>query len=148
MTNFEVVYNAFKRKIEDDVYMQLDTRERKEYLFGFLQDALGMIQAENIKMEHDLTLIDEVLQCFIEDLNYGEIMGISYYMIVAWYEPRINSLEHTLLSWGSKDEKWQDTNKHFLNMEMIQEKYRKKARKYFSDYRVKNNSYVRGDNNG
>ena len=43
---------------------------------------------------------------FDEDLTNGEIEVLSLYMVVAWYDSQINSLEHTNMFYGSKDEKW------------------------------------------
>lgn len=146
-TDFQEIYNAFLRKIEDNVYSQLTSTEQQEYLFGFLEDAIGMLQSESVKMVHDYTDIDKELLCFNNPLTYSEKMVLSLYMIVAWYEPKINSLETTLMFWGSKDERWQDQKKHLDGLLSTQENYRRRARKYFVQYGAKNNSYLKGEVN-
>ena len=146
-TNFKSIYDSFLRKIEDNVYPQLDLIEQQEYLFGFLEDAIGMLQSESIKMTHDYTKLDMELSCFEEELDFNEKMVISLYMIVAWYEPKINSLETTLMFWGTKDEKWQDQKKHLDGLLNTQENYRRRARKYFVQYNAKNNQYLKEKNN-
>ena len=64
------------------------------------------------------------------------------YMVAAWYEPKINSLETTLMFIGSKDEKW-TAQKDQLSMQKEKRNYWKlEARKYFRNYGYKNNSYI------
>lgn len=147
MTSFNVIYDSFKRKIEDPDYLNFTPEQREEYLFGFLQDAIGMIQAENIQMTHNLSDIDLETKSFNETLDYSEIMVLSLYMVIAWYEPRINSLETTILMWGSKDERWADQKKFLEGLVTKQNLYRERARKYFLQNKVKNNTYLTGDDN-
>lgn len=66
-------------------------------------------------------------------------------MVVAWYEPKVNSLEHTTMMYGSKDEKWDNKKDHYKAVSDIQEKYRKRARKYIRNYSTRNNSYLQED---
>lgn len=63
-------------------------------------------------------------------------------MVAAWYEPKINSLEHTLLIVASKDEKWTDQNAHMQMMKTARDEWKLEARKYFRDYGYKRNSYL------
>lgn len=144
-TSFQEVYQSFLRKIEDNVYPNLTPEEQQEYLFGFLEDAIGMLQSESVKMVHNYTKVDKEQSCFIDVLDFNEKMVLSLYMIVAWYEPKINSLETTLMFWGSKDERWQDQKKHLDGLIVTQENYRRRARKYFVQFGAKNNSYLKGE---
>ena len=69
-------------------------------------------------------------------------------MIVAWYDPLVNSLEHTGLFLGSKDEKWTNQKDHWRETKNTQDTYRKRARKYFRNYAYTNNDYIRGSEYG
>ena len=43
-------------------------------------------------------------------------------MVVAWYDIRLNSLEHTNMFYGSKDEKWTSQKEHANYIMSIQKK--------------------------
>ena len=93
----------------------------------------------------DLSDRDEDANTFNRKLTNREIEVLSLYMMIAWYEPRINSLEHTLMYYGSKDEKWTNQKDHLKMLEDRQKKYRMQARGYYSHNAGRNNSYLRGE---
>lgn len=147
-TPFRTIYSAFLRKIEDSDLPQMSPVDQDQMLLGWLMDALGYIALDKLKIEHDLTNYDIELQEFTDDLTNDEITVLSLYMAAAWYEPRINSLSHTLLFWGSRDEKYTDQTKHLNWMMQTQDRYLQRARKYFRNHSSRSNSYLNGDTNG
>lgn len=145
MTPYEDVYEAFKRKIEDIDLVKMSRSDQTQMLNGWLNDAIGYIELDGLKIKNDLSDRDDEMECFNSTLYNSEITVLSLYMIVAWYETKINSLEHTLNFWGSKDEKWGNQKDHWNMTLKMQNEYRKRARKYFNHYAYKNNDYLRGD---
>lgn len=145
MTPYETVFKSFLRKIEDKDLPSFDEDEQIDILTGWLDSAIGYIELDKLKIKNDLSDRDNDLQEFTADLDNCEIEVISMYMIVAWYEPKINSLEHTLLFVGSKDEKWTGQKEHLEMMKSVQKEKRLEARKYFRNYGYKENSYLNGE---
>lgn len=145
MTPYENVFKSFLRKIEDKDLPSFNEDEQIEMLTGWLDSAIGYIELDKLKIKNDLSDRDNDLQEFTADLDNCEIEVISMYMIVAWYEPKINSLEHTLLFVGSKDEKWTGQKEHLEMMKSVQKEKRLEARKYFRNYGYKENSYLNGE---
>ena len=78
------------------------------------------------------------------DIPDSEIEVVSLYMVVAWYDQKINSMEHIMLYVGTKDEKWTNQREHLRTMRETCEMYRLRARKYFRNYCSKNNDYLGG----
>lgn len=146
-TFFKVIYASFLRKIEDDTLPRMSPEDRAEMLFGWLQDALGYIQLDALKLEHDLSDYDEDNRQFNSVLTNDEITVLSLYMVAAWYEPKINSLSHTLMFWGTKDEKYTEQTRHLNWMTQTQGRYLERARKYYRNHSTRHNSYLDGDNN-
>lgn len=144
MTSYEVIYKRFTKKIEDLSLAQMDDADSGEMLLGYLSSALAEIECSKLKMQSDLSLKDDLLLQFTGNLYNSEIEVISMYMVVAWYEPKINSLEATSLFMGTKDQKWTDQPKFTKGLVDIQKGYRLRARNYFRNYAYKNNDYVVG----
>lgn len=147
MTSYEDVFKRFENKIETLEHEKLGDNIWNELCVEWLNSAIGMIELDSLKIIHDLTLRDNELCEFQEDLTNAEIEVISLYMVVAWYDVQLNSLELTNFFYGSKDEKWESKKEHANYIMAIQERYRKKARKYFRNHSSRNNSYLSGDAN-
>lgn len=141
-TSYETIFTSFLKKIEDKDLPTYSTVEQEEMMTGWLDTAIAYIELNGLEIKNDLTDRDNDLQEFTADLSNGEIEVIAMYMAVAWYEPKINSLETTLMFIGSKDEKW-TSQKEQLEMQIKKRDYWKlEARKYFRNYGYKNNSYL------
>lgn len=142
MTEYKTIYNRFELKIEDISLMQMSEEVREEFLFNYMQSALSYIELAGLKIRTDLSDRDDSERKFNSTLYNSEIELISLYMVVAWYDYYINSLEHTLMFYGSKDEKWTSQKEHLRSMLDVQENYKIKARKYFRDYSYRYNDYL------
>ena len=125
MTTYTTIYERFLNKIEDTQLALMSDDDREEMLYQWLMTALGYIEMDDLKMDADLSDRDEENKCFNEDLSNAEIEGIALFMVVAWYEGTVNSLEHTLLFMGSKDEKWTSQKDHWKTSIEIQDSYRR-----------------------
>lgn len=141
MTDFATVYERFLSKVEDTELAKMSLADRTSMLNGWLTSALAYIGADRLKMINDLSTID-TLQKFVADLENPEIEVIAMYMVVAWYDSKVNSLEHTLLFMGSKDEKWTNQKEHLKATKEIQDSYRRGARKYFRNHSSRYNQYI------
>nr|DAY89452.1 MAG TPA: hypothetical protein [Caudoviricetes sp.] len=145
MTSYKIIYDRFKLKIEDMDLNSLCDSDQNDMLLGYLNTALAYIELDKLKIKSDLSLKNDEEKVFTDDLYNSEIEVLALYMIVAWYEPKVNSLEHTLLFMGTKDEKWTNQKDHYKVTKDIQESYRIKARKYFRNYAYKTHDYKTGD---
>lgn len=141
-TPYENIFKSFLSKIEDRDLPKFDEDEQEQMMTGWLNTAIAYIDYNQLKIENDLTEKDDDLQEFEADLTNSEIEAIASLMVVAWYEPRINSLEHTLLIIGSKDEKWTSQKQHLEMLKKLQTDKRIDATKYFRNRGYKKNSYT------
>lgn len=145
MTPYQKVFDTFLLKIEDLDLARLDPASQQAMLVGWLDAAIGFLEEDSLQLTHDYTDRNDELAQFNVDLDNREIQVLALYMVVAWYEPKVNSLEHTTMMYGSKDEKWDNKKDHYKAVSDIQEKYRKRARKYIRNYSTRNNSYLQED---
>lgn len=142
MTPYSLIYKSFLKKIEDKDFPLFSEDEQLRLLNDYLDTALGYIELEDLSIENDFYDRDDETQLFADDLTRGEIELIATYMVAAWYEPKINSLEHTLMFVGSKDEKWTSQKEHLEMMTSARDKWLLKGRKFFRSYKIKNNDYI------
>lgn len=147
MTSYQVIFKRFENKLEDLQALKLQSSDWNELCIEWLNSAIAIIELDSLKIIHDLTQKDDEIMVFQEDLTNGEIEVIALYMVVAWYDIRLNSLEHTNMFYGSKDEKWTSQKEHAKYIMDIQKKYKKEARKYFRNHSSRNNAYLSGDAN-
>lgn len=145
MTSYEQIFERFLDKIEDVDLAKMDFEDRLMMLNHWFISAIAYVEADMLNMEHDLSDRDEESQAFNQDLTNAEIEVLSLYMVVAWYDSKINSLDHTLLFMGSKDEKYTSQRDHWKQTKEMQDFYRKRARKYFRNHSSRNNSYIKGE---
>lgn len=141
-TPYETVFKSFKKRIEDKDLPLFTEEEQTEMLNGWLDTAIAYIELDKLKVKNDLSDRDNDLQEFNADLNNCEIEVVAMYMVAAWYEPKINSLENTLLFVGSSGEKWTSQKDHLNMMVETRDKWKLEARKYFRNYGYKENNYL------
>lgn len=142
MTPYEEVYKKFLKRVEDSSLPRFTEDVQAEILKSLLDTALMNIELQGINIKSDMTKRDDDLLEFDYDLTNSEMEIIAMYMVVAWYEPKINSLEHTLLMVGASGEKWTDQNKHLESMINVRDKVKLEARNLVETYNFKHNSYL------
>lgn len=145
MTSYKEIFKRFLKKIEDKDLPLFTQEEQNEFLSGLLDEAISYIELDGLKIENNLSDRDSKTQQFNNTLLNCEMEAIAMYMVVAWYEPKINSLEHTLMFVGTSSDKWTSQKDHLEMMQNTRERKRIEARKYFRDYGYKNNSYISED---
>lgn len=137
MTSYKVVFKRFLSKIQDVKLASLSEKDRYEIIKEYFDSALGTIAINKLKLVNDLNKRDDELKQFKMDLDESEIEGIALFMVVAWYEPIVNSIEHTSFFMGSKDEKWSNQKDHINAMQTILDEYRIRAFNYFRNYKYR-----------
>lgn len=144
MTSFNRIYRSFLSKIEDTDLIKFEEYEQEEILRGYLEEALTILEMKNFKIDSDYSLIDEKNKCFVKDFSRREIEVVAMLMVAAWYSPKINSLETTLLFTGSSSDKWSSQKEHLNSMISARDYWITNARKMCRDKSTNKNSYLGG----
>ena len=145
MTPYETIFNSFLKRIEDEILPKFEESEQNEILIGYLNDAIAMMTADDLMIEHDLNNKDDDLMEFKDDLNNLEVELLSKVMVVSWYEQKINSIETTVMMIGVSGEKWTSQKDLAESMKTRQTKAYREARKLARGYHSRNNNYLGGD---
>lgn len=142
MTKYTQIFNVFLSKIEDSDLPQLSENDQMLELNTWLDSALGEMEIEGVKIIHDIHDRDSVKGIFNNTLSVGEIEVIARYMVIAWYDRKINSLEHILLFVGTKEEKFTNQKDHLAALKNARQSYRQEVRRMIAEYGFKNNTYL------
>lgn len=142
MTLYEDIFNRFLRKVVDDKLYEMNEYDRNDQMVGYLDSAVATLRIKRIDLGHDLSKRDNYGLMFEEDLDDYEQEILAIYMAIAWYEPIINSLEHTILFIGSKDERFTPQKEHMNMLVNKQELLKIEARKLIRDYSIMSNDYL------
>lgn len=142
MTKYTQIFNVFLSKIEDSDLPQLSENDQMLELNTWLDSALGEMEIEGVKIIHDIHDRDSVKGIFNSTLSVGEIEVIARYMVIAWYDRKINSLEHILLFVGTKEEKFTNQKDHLAALKSARQSYRQEVRRMIAEYGFKNNTYL------
>ena len=111
-TPYEKVYNRFFQKITDFNLTEVDDYTLGEMLKGWLASAI----INTRQREHNLSLRDDEIQEFNEDLSDLEIELLALGMKLAWIDQYLNSTEYVLQFIGGKEEKYYSQASHLSEL--------------------------------
>jgi hypothetical protein len=100
-TPYENIYERFLSKITDFNLVEMDDYSFDKMMLGWLNSSIVRMR----KCKSDLSLRDNEIQEFTEDLSDLEIELLALGMVDAWVTPMLNSTELTLQFVGGKEEK-------------------------------------------
>lgn len=136
-TSYEIVYNRFVQKVTDFNIIELDDYSLDNMLDGWLKSAIVRTR----KCKHDLSLRDDELQEFAEDLLDIEIELLALGMVDAWVTPMLNSTELTLQFLGGKEEKFYSQAQQMAELRNIKKENSLEMNRLHNYYTYTNNSY-------
>lgn len=140
-TPYENVFESFLNKIEDADLPRFCECDQNSLLLGWFKEALTMMEVRNIRIKADLQARNDDAMMFDDDLSATEIEIIAMLMVAAWYTPKINSLQTTLLMSGHSGDKWSSQKDHLSGMKAARDYWISNALKLCRDRNVLGSSY-------
>lgn len=107
-TPFKDVYDMFLASITDDMFMEMTEEDTKEILQEILLRAIPMFELPRV----DLFNFDLDKECFNSVLTYEEKNILSKYMVVAWMDFQIASVENVRQKYSGSDFKFTSQASH------------------------------------
>lgn len=136
-TPYEKIYDRFSQKITDFNLVELDDYSLDKTLNGWLQSAI----VNTRKREHDLSLRDDELQEFNDDLSDLEIELLALGMKLAWIDQYLNSTENILQFIGGKEEKYYSQANHIAELRELRKDTLREMNSLHNYNTYINNSY-------
>ena len=136
-TPYEKVYNRFLQKVTDFNLVEIDDYSLDEMLQGWLTSAIVNVR----KREHDLSLRDNEIREFTEDLTDLEIELLALGMKLAWLDQYLNSTEYVLQFIGGKEEKYYSQASHLSELRELRKDTLREMNSLHNYDTYTNNSY-------
>lgn len=136
-TSYDKVYERFLQKIRDFNLIDIDDYSFENMMLSWLNSSIVRVR----KCEHDLSLRDEEMQEFIEDLSDVELELLALGMVDSWITPMLNSTELTLQFIGGKEEKYYSQSQHLAELRNLKKENSLEMNRIHNYYTYTNNSY-------
>ena len=136
-TPYEKIYNRFSQKITDFNLSEMDDFSLDEMLHGWLNSAIVNVR----KREHNLSLRDDDIMEFQEDLSDLEIEMLALGMKLAWIDQYLNSTENVLQFIGGKEEKYYSQANHIAEIRELRKDTVREMQSLHNYDTYTNNSY-------
>lgn len=137
-TSYLEIYDRFLQKITDFNLPQLDESEIQLICRGYMNSAIAKFK----KCQSDLSLRDDVLLCFDEELLDVEKEILALQMVCEWVEPQVNStlLLSQMIGW--KEDKFFAQSNQISALKELRDSAEDRARTLRRDWSYQNSSYL------
>ena len=122
-TLFTTVYDAFFRKITEDMYMELTKEDTESMVQELLLSALSWFEFPRV----DINDYDLAAGCFNVALSLDEINIISTYMVKEWLGQQLASVENTRMKYSGSDFKFTSQANHMAKLKNLVETYKQEG---------------------
>ena len=135
-TPYSDVYNYFLNLVDDYELASYDIADFEDSLESWLQIASSIYFVEcNLDL---INIMDDDNKEFTSTLGKDEIIILSYGMVLAWLEPRINTLEVIRKEIGTKDFRITSSQAHLNTLTKMRSESFSKLKFYKKQYEYKN----------
>ena len=118
-TKFEYIYNTFYSKITDDMYMELDENQTKAMSRDLLINSIPWFEFPRVNL-YDYNLEKETYNF---TLTQEEINIIAIYMMIAWFDQQLASVEVTRMKYSGSDFKLTSQANHMSKLLALKKDY-------------------------
>lgn len=122
-TLFTKVYDAFFRKITEDMYMELTKEDTESMVQELLLSALSWFEFPRV----DINDYDLAEGYFNVALSLDEINIISTYMVKEWLGQQLASVENTRMKYSGSDFKFTSQANHMAKLKNLVETYKQEG---------------------
>ena len=137
-TSYLEIYERFLQKITDFNLPQLDESELQLVCRGYMNSAIAKFK----KCQSDLSLRDDVLLCFDEELLDVEKEILALQMVCEWVEPQVNSTLLLSQMVGWKEDKFFSQSNQINALRELRDSAEDRARNLRRDWSYRNSSYL------
>ena len=136
-TPYEKIYERFLSKITDFNLAEVDDYSFDKMMQSWLNSSIVRMR----KCKSDLSLRDDEVQEFAEDLIDLEIELLALGMVDAWVTPMLNSTELTLQFIGGKEEKYYSQSQQLAELRNLKKENSLEMNRLHNYFTYTNNSY-------
>jgi hypothetical protein len=122
-TAFKEIYNKFKAKITDDMFMELTPGETDGLLKELFLNSLHNFEFPRVNIyDYNESLEEYHIYLTTEEQNI-----IATYMIVEWLSQQLASVENTRMKYSGSDFKFTSQANHMAKLQAMKKDYERRA---------------------
>ena len=148
---YDVIYSRLFSKIEAYDFIELPEDDLNGLLCDWIHSASANPYVRRLfktySLDDEIQEISYEMKYSIDDFSDTEfiIEVLSLGMVVAWLEPKVNSINNIAQFFGSKDEKFFSQASHLSELKGLVKDSKKQQRRMIADRGYAWNSYLDGE---
>lgn len=145
------IYSRLFSKIEAYDFIELPEEELNDFLCNWIHSASANPYVRRLfktfNLDDELQEISYEMKYSVDDFSDIEFVTevLSLGVVVAWLEPKINSINNIAQFFGSKEEKFYSQSAHISELRSLVNDSKKQQRRMIADRGYAWNSYLDGE---
>ena len=148
---YDTIYSRLFGKIEAYDFIELPENDLNDFLCNWIHSASANPYVRKLfitfSLDDEIQSISYEMKYSVDELTDEEfiIEILSLGMVVAWLEPKINSINNIAQMFGSKEEKFYSQSQHLSELRSLVNDSKKTQRRMIADRGYVWNSYLDGE---
>ena len=149
--NYNTIYSRLFSKIEAYDFIELPEADLNELLCDWIHSASANPYVRRLfktfSLDDEIQEISYEMKYSVDDSADAEFITeiLTLGVVVAWLEPKINSINNIAQMFGSKEEKFYSQSAHLSELQNLLDNCQKKQRRMIADRGYAWNSYLDGE---
>lgn len=148
---YDDVYSCLFSKIEAYDFIELPEDDLNDFLCSWLHSASSKPHVRKLfstlSLQNDIKKLNYTMRYTVDEETDREfileVLGLG--MVVAWLEPKMNSVSNIAQMFGSKDGKWYSQANHLSELRALVKDAKTEQRRMIADRGSSWNTYLDGE---
>lgn len=149
--DYNKIYSRLFSKIEAYDFVELPEDELNDFLCNWIHSASANPYVrrlfKNFNLDDEILTISYEMKYSVDEFSDEEFITeiLTFGVVVAWLEPKINSINNITQMFGSKEEKFYSQSQHLSELRNLVNDAKKQQRRMIADRGYAWNSYLNGE---
>lgn len=149
--DYNKIYSRLFSKIEAYDFIELPEDELNDFLCNWLHSASANPYVRRLfnsfNLDDEILTISYEMKYSVDEFSDEEFITeiLTFGVVVAWLEPKINSINNIAQMFGSKEEKFYSQSQHLSELRNLVNDAKKQQRRMIADRGYAWNSYLDGE---
>ena len=149
--DYNKIYSRLFSKIEAYDFIELPEDELNDFLCNWIHSASANPYVRRLfkgfNLDDEILTISYEMKYSVDEFSDEEFITeiLTFGVVVAWLEPKINSINNIAQMFGSKEEKFYSQSQHLSELRNLVNDAKKQQRRMITDRGFAWNSYLDGE---
>ena len=149
--DYNKIYSRLFSKIEAYDFVELTEDELNDFLCNWIHSASANPYVRRLfksfSLDDEILTISYEMKYSVDEFSDEEFITeiLTFGVVVAWLEPKINSINNIAQMFGSKEEKFYSQSQHLSELRNLVNDAKKQQRRMIADRGYAWNSYLDGE---